>query len=96
MITGKIVGVKEEADTPARLVADGGRLPVAVRLCEEQGGLGCAHRPQNHPALALSEIGILQYVKAETIPVEGDRRVVIGHHEGDAGNGAAWCRVRHR
>ena len=56
----EIVGLEEEADPAARLVADRGGLRVAVRFGKEQPAAAGAR--DAHPALAAAERGVRHQV----------------------------------
>ncbi len=84
VVAGEIVGLEEEADAAAGLVADPGHLRGALGLGEQQprAALGRDH----DPALATAEIGIGEKREAETFGVPGDRPVIVVDDKRDGGD----------
>ncbi len=60
MVAGEVVGLEEEADAAAGLVADPLRLRRALGAGEEQPGAGFTGRGDEHPALAVAERRVLE------------------------------------
>ena len=84
----EIVGLQEEEDAPARLIADEAFLPGRGCAGEEDGGgmLRRAGRADRHPALVLLRlVAVLDQGEAELADVEGERFVIVADDEGDMG-----------
>jgi hypothetical protein len=100
----EIIDAKEHADATGELLADGLRLPLAVRP-REQNRSACLRRPDHHPPLGPAVVRgrrrILDQLKAELLDEELDRDVVVVDDQRDlfqmhgrsAGAGADGCRV---
>src|SRR5581483_12357892 len=85
-IAGKIVGVQEETDAAAVLVADAGVLLWRRSFRQQQVKRGISRRSDAHPALALSKIAVFQQREIQRTRVPGDRLVVIAHQQRDLRN----------
>src|SRR5690606_41014947 len=84
-----VLGVQEEPDAAAGLVADPGGLVLPGRPGQEQPGGAPASRRHHHPPLAAAERGVLGQREAERPGEEGDRLVVVGDEQrGQAEPGA--------
>jgi hypothetical protein len=88
VVAGEVVGVKEEDDTAAGLIADRGLLLGGGALGEEDGGgvRGCAGRADDDPALVLLGLRrVLDQGEAELAYVEGERLVIVADEDSDMG-----------
>src|SRR6185437_2014761 len=80
-VAPEIVGVEQQENTTAGLVADARSLLVALRLGQQQTGFAGTGRCQQHPALASAHVGVLDQFEAECAGVPGDRLIVIGDQQ---------------
>ena len=83
VVAGEVVGVQEEADPAAVLVADHGCLHRRRRLGKQQAEARVARRRHPHPALAAAAVGVFQQFETQRIAIPGDRLVVVAHDQRD-------------
>src|SRR6185437_9771978 len=98
-IATEIVGLEEEADPPAGLVADGRHLLLVRGARQQQPGAAPTGGGHQHPALAIPEGAVGDEVEAEAVAVPRDGRVVVGNDEGnrgEAGVHAPWWQTPRR
>src|SRR5262249_48316728 len=84
VVAPEIVGLEEEKDSPARLVADAGRLNRSDRPREEQLRPGRARRLDHDPPLGLlRDEPVFDQAEPECADEEPEGLVVVAHDERD-------------
>ena len=87
MVAAEVVGVQEERDAPAGLVADAGALGVVRGLCKQEAGLG-ARRRDHDPALFAAEPSVFAQFEPQHADIERDRGVVVVDHQREQADAA--------
>jgi len=82
VIAPEVVGVEEEEDAAAGLVADGEGLFGSVGFREEKGGAAGIGRSDQEPALVAGEWSVLKKLEAEFLGVELESFIVVADDEG--------------
>ena len=81
-----LVVTPEPVDATGVLVADDGRLLLAIRARKQQSGFGTG-RPDHHPPFRTAVVGqrrrIFRELEAENIDEEPDRGIVVMDNERD-------------
>ncbi|MNC58181.1 hypothetical protein D3C75_1078930 [compost metagenome] len=83
MVAHQVVGIEEQPDAAAGLIADPGDLFRRRGASQQQGGLTAFGRDP-HPALAAAHVGILAEVEAQLADVEGDGLVIVADQQADS------------
>jgi hypothetical protein len=81
VIAPEVVGVEEEENAAAGLIADGEGLLGRVGFCEEKGGAAGIGRGDEEPAFVAGERSVLEELEAEFLGVELQGFVVISDDE---------------
>lgn len=97
VVAVEVVGVEEEEDTAAGLVADLVRLFRSGGLGEQEGRARGVGRSNEEPTLRIGERRVFKDVEAEGFGEEGEGFVVVADEEGDVSDGlrhgwALWQR----
>jgi hypothetical protein len=71
VVAGEIIGLKEEADAAAGLVADRGALGIIRGFGEQEGRALPAPWADHQPALALGLDRVFQAFETEAVTIEG-------------------------
>ena len=87
VIAPEVVGVEEEEDAAAGLVADGEGLFVSVGFGEEKCGAAGIGRSDEEPAFVAGKRSVLEEVEAEFLRVEPESFVIVADNEGQVSNG---------
>src|SRR6476659_7295645 len=88
VVAGEVVGVQEQEDPAARLVADTAGLLGTGRARQEKPGSRGSGRSDHDPALVLlGNERILDEGEAEDADVEGEGLVVLRNHQRDETDG---------
>ncbi|MNR38462.1 hypothetical protein D3C85_1565680 [compost metagenome] len=86
MVAHQVVGVEEEPDAAARLIADMGQLLRRCRAGQQQRGLAATTRALGRnpdPAFAAAHVGVFAEVEAQLADEEGDGLVIVADQQGD-------------
>jgi hypothetical protein len=100
IVAPKIVRLQKKKDAAASLITNARGLFVAHGSGQKQTGLPLPGRRDHHPALVLLGHGsVLNESEPERTNIEGDRFVVVAHHQRDETDGlihwlGRFCRGR--
>ena len=79
----KIIGLQNEENATARLVADGLPLMGRIGLGQEEAGFAVSRRGDDDPALGGGQGRVLDQLKSEPFHIVGDGSVIIRNQQCD-------------
>ncbi|MNR48747.1 hypothetical protein D3C85_1680230 [compost metagenome] len=86
MVAHQVVGVEEEPDPSARLIADPGDLLGRRGAGQQQGGLAATTRAFGRdadPAFAAAHVGVFGKLETQLADEEGDGLVIVADQQTD-------------
>lgn len=87
VVTPEIVSLQEEGDAASSLVPDERNLTLMRRAREQEISACGAWRSNEHPTLVLlGKVPVFDQSEVQLAGEEGDRLVVVAHHERDVRN----------
>jgi hypothetical protein len=87
VVSPEIVGVEEQKDTAAGLIADGAGLFGSGGFGEEQGGAARVWRGDEEPAFVVRQGGIFEELEAKLMGEEGEGFVVVADDQREMRDG---------